>query len=358
MSKLQRDLNKVVWKPHLLSNIFGYIGSSIGQMDKNRINNQGMKIYPYVTRTENNNGIESFIPNQKILDPNNGNVIIIGLDTQTVFYQKYPFYTGQNIQVLSDLPVELTESLAMFLITSIKPQLVKFNWGGNGATLGRLRKLRILLPTNNKDEPDWEFMECFMKYIETKVSPPTIVIKHSIKDYRMLDHLDWKEFKIEELFNIEIGKSIDGNKVNKEEGYTPYITRKESLNGVDGFIDWLDESYLNKVETPLITIGNETAQPFVQTSDFYTGTKVNIMRPIKEKLNLYHMLFVKSSIEMNKSKYSYSYTINSTRLKKQKIMLPIDIDGKPDWKFMEQYMMRMENELMEKVNPSSKTLHS
>ena len=28
----------------------------------------------------------------------NGNVITIGLDTQTVFYQPTSFYTGQNIQ--------------------------------------------------------------------------------------------------------------------------------------------------------------------------------------------------------------------------------------------------------------------
>ena len=42
----------------------------------------------------------------------------------------------------------------------------KFNWGGNGATLGRLRRQKILLP--EKDcQPDFEYMEKYMHDKET-----------------------------------------------------------------------------------------------------------------------------------------------------------------------------------------------
>ena len=42
-----------------------------------------------------------FVNKQKaIYQADEGNVITIGLDTQTVFYQENPFYTGQNIQIL------------------------------------------------------------------------------------------------------------------------------------------------------------------------------------------------------------------------------------------------------------------
>lgn len=41
---------------------------------------------------------------------------------------------------------------------------------------------------------------------------------------------------------------------------------------------------------------------------------------------------------MHKSKYSYSYTINSTRLKKQAILLPMDAAGNIDYKYMENYI--------------------
>ena len=140
-------------------------------------------------------------------------------------------------------------------------------------------------------------------------------------------------------FSIKIGKNIDGNKVDRENGEFAYITRKENTNGLDGFIDY-DVSYLNK-DYPVITIGNETAEPFVQEFPFFTGTKVNILKP-KERLNRYTLFFICSSLKMHKKKYSYSFTINSTRLKKQNILLPISNQGNPDWQFMEDYIKQIE----------------
>lgn len=44
----------------------------------------------------------------------------------------------------------------------------------------------------------------------------------------------------------------------------------------------------------------------------------------------------------------YAYKFNASRMKKQKMMLPINSDGNPDWDFMEQYMKRIENDLFTK----------
>ncbi|UYZ73301.1 restriction endonuclease subunit S [Moraxella bovis] len=114
---------------------------------------------------------------------------------------------------------------------------------------------------------------------------------------------EWGEFFIGDIFSIKIGKSIDGNKVDRVNGQFAYITRKENTNGLDGLIDY-DISYLNE-DFPVITIGNETAEPFVQEFPFFTGTKVNILKP-KEQLNRYVLFFICSSLKMHKTKYSYS----------------------------------------------------
>ena len=156
-----------------------------------------------------------------------------------------------------------------------------------------------------------------------------------------LKNKDWKEFVIADLFNTKIGKNVDGNKVNKKTGKTAYITRKESNNGLDGFVDF-NKEYLN-VDRPVITIGNETAEPFVQKFPFFTGTKVNILIP-KLKLSERTLLFITQSLRMHKSKYSYSFTINSNRLKKQIILLPTTLKGNPDYAFMEAYMREKEQE--------------
>ncbi len=44
----------------------------------------------------------------------------------------------------------------------------KFNWGGNGATLTRLKRSRIMLPVNSKGEPDYKYMKDYMRYLEQK----------------------------------------------------------------------------------------------------------------------------------------------------------------------------------------------
>ena len=154
-----------------------------------------------------------------------------------------------------------------------------------------------------------------------------------------LKNIHWGEFVIQDLFIIKIGKNVDGNKVDKNGGNVAYITRKESENGLDGFINY-EKEYLNN-DSPVITIGNETAEPFVQDYPFFTGTKVNILIS-KQKTSKEALLFISQSLKLHKSKYSYSYTINSTRLKRQIIQLPVNSKGEPDYAFMEQYMQHKE----------------
>src|SRR5690606_13758700 len=95
---------------------------------------------------------------------NKGNVRTIGLDTQTVLYQPHAFYTGQNIQILENDRLNYFSS--QFIIPLIKKQIEKFSWGGNGATLTRLKRSKILLPTTLNEEPDYQFMEHFMRQKE------------------------------------------------------------------------------------------------------------------------------------------------------------------------------------------------
>jgi len=97
---------------------------------------------------------------------NNRNAITIGLDTQTIFYQNHLFYTGQNIQILT-YP-QINKYNAFFIIQLLKKQMVKFNWGGNGATLTRLKKIKIFFPINTQGEIDYEYMENYTKNIETE----------------------------------------------------------------------------------------------------------------------------------------------------------------------------------------------
>ena len=122
--------------------------------------------YPFISRTDKNNGIDIWIGKQnKPLE--NGVCLSIGLDTQTVFYRDTPFYTGQNIQILRN------DEMKCFFIKTILDNMIKekFVWGGRGCTLGRFKNEYILLPsieTNGIIKPNWQYMGDYMERLHKK----------------------------------------------------------------------------------------------------------------------------------------------------------------------------------------------
>ena len=153
------------WKDFQFSEIFS-LKATKSSIDKKNLSGLAGQI-PYITRTDRNNGIDSFVGIQPNFRADEPEVITIGLDTQTVFFQRYMFYTGQNIHVLTNENINLY--VACYIIPLIKIQLQKFNWGGNGATLGRLKKLKLMLPTNSEGNPDFEYMEQYMRTAENQL---------------------------------------------------------------------------------------------------------------------------------------------------------------------------------------------
>lgn len=167
MNKL---LTQHKWQAFVLDEIFDIRATQSSIDKKNLVNLVGT--IPYITRSDKNNGIDMFIGEQPNYKKDEGNVLTIGLDTQTIFYQPMPFYTGQNIQVIRH--PRMNRYNASFLIVAIKILLQKFNWGGNGATLTRLKRSKVFLPITDKHEIDWQFMEEYMRKKEILLLKPTI----------------------------------------------------------------------------------------------------------------------------------------------------------------------------------------
>jgi hypothetical protein len=153
-------LETLDFQPMLVTDVFDSMTASKAWYDKSKLSLSGVPAFPFVSRTRASNGVDSFCPRQE-KEPEAGNAVTIGLDTQTIGYQPGPFYTSQNIQVLRH--ERLNENNALVLASLIQKQMGKFSWGGNGATLGRLKKTHIMVPVlTNADgtiEADWEGMD-------------------------------------------------------------------------------------------------------------------------------------------------------------------------------------------------------
>lgn len=298
---------------------------------------------PFVGATESNNGITNYVAN--VNNSMDSNVLGVNYNGSVVetFYHPYKCIFSDDVKRFSLKDIHGNKYVYLFFKSIILKQKPKYTYGYK-FNENRMKRQLIMVPVDKNKEPDYVFMESYIKHLlNASIGRYRDFVKDNIsrlkkKDIVSLEEKEWEEFCIEELFNVSIGKNVDGNKVDKEFGKTAYITRKESNNGLDGFID-NDVQKLNS-KFPVITIGNETAQPFVQNYPFYTGTKVNILEPIDDVSDKV-LQFIATSLQQHKTKYNYSYTINSTRLKKQKILLPVNDNKKPDYEYMEQYISNL-----------------
>lgn len=330
------------WKEFKVETIFDIFNLKPYHKKDLLSSNDNKDSIPYITRTNKNNGLEDIVKNCSEFKTNPSNIIIFGAENATFFYQPFEHIAGNKMYGMKNN--KINKYTGLFLQQMLNSSVKDCGFGyGQGLTGTRERKRSIMLPVSKNDEnlPDWDFMEQYtreqlsLKLKIYKKYVHSVTQKFKYNDITPLNNKKWGEFIIGDLFNISIGKNVDGNKVNKSSGKTPYITRKESNNGLDGFID-NDICKLN-LKFPVITIGNETAQPFVQKFPFYTGTKVNILEPIAD-ISEETLHFIAISLTNHKAKYNFSYTMNSTRLKKQKIMLPVNALGEPDYEYMEQYI--------------------
>lgn len=153
----------------LITGVFDSMTSSRAWYDKSKLTTAGEARYPFVSRTRASNGVDGFCPRQS-KDPEPGNAVTIGLDTQTIGYQPVPFYTSQNIQVLRHERLE--QDAGLILAALIREQMSKFGWGGNGATLGRLCKTRMMVPVtidrDGNQVVDWEGMSKYGRALRVR----------------------------------------------------------------------------------------------------------------------------------------------------------------------------------------------
>lgn len=317
------------WQTFNLADIFSIRATASG-IDKNKLNLISGKI-PYVTRTDKNNGIQNFICEQENYLVDNRNCITVGLDTQTAFYQPTEFYTGQNIQILKNDKLNILT--AKFLLPLIKKTLSIFSWGGNGATLTRLKRSKILLPVNELGEPDFEYMEKYIALREQKLIQQYLdyICPPNVSEIVTLNEKIWKPFFIEDIFEIVSGRDIYEDE--RIVGNIPYIGASANNNGICHFINNKNET----LENNCISVNRNGSVGYAFYHP-YTALYSNDCRKLRPHFSgKYISLFLVHQIQMQKEKYNYGYKMGTGRLKKQKIKLPVTESGEPDFEYMELY---------------------
>jgi|GEM_PF-346735 len=336
---------EVEWKEFFFTDIFKEVkrGKRLTKA------NQKEGDIPYVSSTALNNGIDNFISNNKGVRKYKNNLSIANSGSVgSCFYHKYEYIASDHITTLTCKNAD--ENIYKFMSTIVKRLESKYSFNRE-INDTRISREKLILPIDKDGNPHWEYMSKFIQNLEVK-SIKNIVqyiyiyiyiqIKGKLKEYN-LKNINWKEYFIEEICNIYSGKDIYERE--RIEGQTPYVTSTANNNGIGYFVSNTNET----LDEHVISVNRNGSVGY----SFYHNYKAlfgNDTRKLKLKYqNEFVGKFISFMLLQQKEKYGYGYKMGTARLKRQKIMLPSNINGDPNYDFMKKYMIIHEIKQIKKL---------
>ena len=304
-----------------------------------------------------NNGLNSFIGNNNLFEGNNITVEKVKL---SAFYQPSKYYCSHDVSVLSNN--ELNKENSLFIATMIGRQGTKYSYGRQ-AQMNVVKKETLFCPTNEKNEPDYEYMENYTKsIIDKKVEIYKKYIQNVLagleyKEIEPLENKEWKEFFIVQnnMYQLVKCKTLTTTDLDGKEGILDVVGATTKNNGNVFFANKKYKEYeINKNAICLIKTGQGSVGKAVyKGNNFIPSNNVAVLT--KNNLNIYTGLFTTTLINKCNDRYSYGYIRNDKRIQREKIMLPINENNEPDFEYMEQYMKNiMYKKIMQYLNYKNK----
>ena len=159
-----------------------------------------------------------------------------------------------------------------------------------------------------------------------------------------VDTTGWKQFRIGDLFEIELAKG-DIQPKQVEDGDVPLVSAGNEDNGIVATIDVVGDGISEIFPGGCITV-SMFGKAFYQNAPFYAVShgRVNILRMVVPISDL-SGLFVAGCLNRQfANKFGYTAMCTRTRLLSEIITLPATPAGDPDWAYMDAYM----SEIMQK----------
>jgi len=345
-------MNTTNWRNFKLVDIFDIYTSS----DENLLNSEEGNV-PYISSTQFNNGVSSFVLSDITQNENTITVARNG-SVGSAFYHSYNYCASPDDVRIFKPKFKMNKYIGIFLCVLIEKEKYRFTYGRKFGTK-RMQETEIKLPINC-NKPDWQWIE---NYVKNTLIPQLPQKAKSVwnKKYEKqpvsskkleVDIKSWKWFRYDEIFDIKKGfynKKPDEN-LN---GTIPFIGATESNNGITSWHDYETIEITSKTgdekNVPIdkkifkpncITVSNDGSVGFAfyQTQEFTCSHSVNPLYLKNHMLNKYIAMFLCSLIEMEQFRWAYGRKWRPVRMPHSLIKLPVTKDGNPDWQFMEDYI--------------------
>lgn len=287
-----------------------------------------------------------------------------GANSGATFYQDSDFSILQDayaLELVDKYKSMGVDNIYLFLAAVIRRGLINNDWS-NKATWTRVQKTIIRLPVTSSGEPDWQYMDSYIAKLTTRSYQEVSLLERGKEKSEPLNISgwigrrcvsesstsldsaelsvfvgDWKEFKIGQMFDIETGGDLVFR--NLLEGEIPVVSHSMENNGIKGYYQRIEGRKRYDHEITLALADRGTFFASSQTKDFYVATRVKaLIFKDRKYINENIRLFLCSVINRLALRF-VDYSENATnRLPSSIIKLPVDINGHPDWQYMDNYV--------------------
>lgn len=337
------SLDSKKWAGFRIGDLFKIVSGRCSNASNLEHDDKGV---PYVGATNRNNGVLDFVKPVEGLVMKGNCIAFIKQGEGSVGYAVYKqedFIAATSIAV--GYAPFVNKYTGLFIITSANQVRGRYSYNYPRSE-ARLKREIIQLPVNDNGEPDWEFMEAFMRELEQKLLREyqaylQAKLRNTPQKLLSIEGVKWGKFAIGDLFEVSL-PSGDLQADNCEDGDIPLLSAGFHNNGICKFIKCNDEKaklyYGNVISVDMFGKAFFHGYKFCAVSH----GRVNILKP-RSELNKYHMLFIITAINYSiKGKFSYNQMCSSKRVKRLILQLPVDDSGRPDWPFMDAYMRAIE----------------
>lgn len=315
---------------------------------------------PYVTASAFNNGVFGYI-DASGYDIIPGHCILVGGKTFTITYQKKDFVSNDSHNfTIRVRGANISELSYLFLTTMIYEYFgQKYSWN-DAVTKSRLLAESIPLPTDTNGNPDWLYMENYMKKIMSE-SAASLSILENIKqvddEKHKIDTSRWGTFHLYDdcLFDIDMGTKLDKAKMTSINPSVNFVGRANTNNGITDRVDLINGLPPYLAGNMTLSLGGEyLGSCFIQPDQFYTSQNVVVLIPKHEMSdNVKQFISVMVFREGRLHYKAFVEELNKHIKTDFVIRLPVTNDGEPDWQYMEDYMQDMMQAAENNINALS-----
>lgn len=267
-----------------------------------------------------------------------------GVGCGSTYYHDYPFAITGDAIVLEN--IGKVPQGALHFIASVYDAYFSRKYSyADKCSADKAEAELIALPATSDGQPDWDFMESYMKAVMKESEKSLENLKKADDTKHPINVSEWGEFRVGDLFDIHPTKAYKlTNAQLLDGGNYPVVANSAYNNGIGGY------STKNPTEQGNMVTFSDTVDAntiFYQPDAFVGYPHVQGLYPKKfedkwNKLTYHFFVSIFRSSALSKS-FDYGNKFRRDIATELTIWLPITSTGEPDWQYMEDYMKNIMN---------------